>query len=146
MKARREQGPFTDTLAFADFVRKLVPRDVSGIHPATRVFQGLRIAVNDELGVLKRVLPAAVLKLRPGGRIGVISFHSLEDRIVKHFFVDAAKGCICPGRQPLCTCGLLPTMEVLTRKPLVADGDEARCNPRSRSAKLRVARRLEPRG
>ena len=142
VKARATlEAPWT-TVTFADFVRKLVPRDVSGIHPATRVFQALRIAVNDELGVLKAVLPAAVNALKPNGRLAVIAFHSLEDRIVKQFFRAAANGCICQARQPICTCGLLPTLEVLTNKPVMAADDEVRCNPRSRSAKLRVARRL----
>lgn len=139
---RKEHGAFQDTLAFADFVRKQVPRDPSGNHPATRVFQGLRIAVNDELGALKEALPAAISKLKPGGRLAVISFHSLEDRIVKHYFQQEARGCICPPRQPICTCGHKPSLEILTRKPVVATDEEARCNPRSRSAKLRVARRL----
>lgn len=140
--ARRAEAPFGDTLELAEFVRKLVPRDPSGIHPATRVFQGLRIAVNDELGVLERALPKAVALLKPGGRLGVISFHSLEDRIVKQYFRQEAKGCVCPPRQPVCTCGLAPRLEVMTTKPVVASDEEQRCNPRARSAKLRVARRL----
>jgi 16S rRNA (cytosine1402-N4)-methyltransferase len=139
---REKGGLYQDTLEFAEFLKRVIPRDPSGIHAATRVFQALRIAVNDELGVLKRVLPAAVSRLKPGGKLAVISFHSLEDRIVKHFFQDAAKGCICPPRQPVCTCGKQPTLEVLTRKPVGASPGELDCNPRSRSAKLRVARRL----
>jgi 16S rRNA (cytosine1402-N4)-methyltransferase len=139
---RTESGPFTDTLEFADFVKRLIPRDPSGIHGATRVFQGLRIAVNDELGVLERALPKAISLLKPGGRLGVISFHSLEDRMVKQYFRQEAKGCICPPRQPVCTCGIQPRVEVLTSKPVVATDEEQRCNPRARSAKLRVARRL----
>ncbi|MDB5096918.1 MAG: S-adenosyl-methyltransferase MraW [Cyanobacteria bacterium RYN_339] len=138
----RKEKPYTDTLTFAEFLKRVIPRDPSGIHSATRVFQALRIAVNDELGVLTRVLPAAIASLKPGGKLAVISFHSLEDRIVKHFFRDAAKGCICPGRQPMCTCGKLPSVEVLTGKPVTASASELDCNPRSRSAKLRVARRL----
>jgi 16S rRNA (cytosine1402-N4)-methyltransferase len=139
----RQKGALPqDTLEFARFLGRVIPRDPSGVNPATRVFQALRIAVNDELGVLERVLPAAVAKLKPGGKLAVISFHSLEDRIVKRTFQDAAKGCICPPRQPICTCGLKPTLEVLTRKPVTASQQELDCNPRSRSAKLRVARRL----
>ena len=140
---RREQGLwFEHTLELAEFIRRLVPPDVSGIHPATRVFQALRIAVNDELGVLERVLPQAVAQLKPGGRLGVISFHSLEDRRVKQFFRRCKMGCVCPPRQPVCTCGEVPTLSVVTSKPLVADQTERNCNPRARSAKLRVARRL----
>ncbi len=140
---RREDGPaFNDTLELATFVQRLVPRDPSGIHGATRTFQALRIAVNDELGMLARALRAGLDALAPGGRFGVISFHSLEDRLVKQFFQTEAKGCICPPRQPICTCGKPPTVEILTRKPVVATPDEANCNPRARSAKLRVARRL----
>ena len=142
VKRREEEGPFTDTLELAEFVRRQLPRDPSGIHPATRVFQGLRIAVNDELGVLGRVLPKAVSLLKPGGRLAVISFHSLEDRMVKQFFRDEAKGCVCPPRQPICTCHKPPRLEILTPKPVVASDEEQRCNPRARSAKLRVARRL----
>ena len=142
VKVRQEDGPFTDTLQFAEFVRRHLPRDPSGIHPATRVFQGLRIAVNDELGVLTRALPRAIAALKPGGRLGVISFHSLEDRIVKQYFRDEAKGCVCPPRLPVCMCGKPPTVEILTPKPVVATDEEQRCNPRARSAKLRVARRL----
>lgn len=140
---RREEGPpFADTVELATFVQRLVPRDPSGIHGATRTFQALRIAVNDELGMLERALRAGVAALAPGGRFGVISFHSLEDRLVKRFFQAEAKGCVCPPRQPVCTCGKPPTIEILTPKPVVATAAEAHCNPRARSAKLRVARRL----
>ena len=97
---------------------------------------------NDELGVLTRVLPKAVSLLKPGGRLAVISFHSLEDRIVKQYFRDEAKGCVCPPKFPVCMCGKQPRLEILTSKPAVATDDEQRCNPRARSAKLRVARRL----
>lgn len=142
VKRREEEGPFEDTLTFAEFVQRQVPRDPSGIHGATRTFQGLRIAVNDELGMLERALVAAVAALKPGGRVGVISFHSLEDRIVKHFFQAQAKGCVCPPRMPMCQCGILPTLKIQTTKPVIATPEEARCNPRARSAKLRVARRL----
>lgn len=108
---RRREKPFTTTLELAEFVRERIPRDPSGIHGATRAFQGLRIAVNDELGVLARALPRAVALLEPGGRLGVVSFHSLEDRLVKQFFRQEAKGCVCPPRLPVCTCGRKPTLK-----------------------------------
>lgn len=112
------------------------------IHPATRTFQALRIAVNDELGALKASLPQAVSLLRPGGRLAVISFHSLEDRIVKQFMRDESQDCICPPSQPVCTCGHTATVTLVTRKPVMADEAEIRLNPRARSARLRVAERL----
>ncbi len=112
------------------------------IHPATRAFQALRIAVNDELGAVERVLPAAIGLLRPGGRLAVISFHSLEDRIVKQTFKDEATDCICPPRQPVCTCGHRARVTLVTRKPVQAADAEIAANPRSRSARLRVVERL----
>lgn len=112
------------------------------IHPATRVFQALRIAVNDELGVLERTLPQAIDLLRPGGRLAVISFHSLEDRIVKQAFKYAADDCICPPEQPICTCDKTAQVKIITRKPLTASAAEIEANPRSRSAKLRVAEKI----
>jgi len=112
------------------------------IHPATRVFQALRIAVNDELGVLERVIPGAIELLRPGGRLAIISFHSLEDRIVKHAFRHAAEDCVCPPELPICACEKEAQVKVVTRKPITATDDEIARNPRSRSAKLRVAERL----
>jgi 16S rRNA (cytosine1402-N4)-methyltransferase len=113
-----------------------------GIHPATRAFQALRIAVNDELGILERMLPIAVSMLRPGGRLVIISFHSLEDRIVKNYFRIEATDCLCPPRQPVCTCGHKASLRLITRKPISADDAEIAANPRSRSARLRVAERL----
>lgn len=139
---RRRQKPFTSTTELAEVVGRVVPRGKDGLHPATRSFQGLRIAVNDELGVLERALPAAVSRLRPGGRLAVITFHSLEDRIVKQFMRAEAKGCVCPPRLPMCVCGKAPRLEVLTSKPVVATPEEIARNTRSRSAKLRVARRI----
>jgi 16S rRNA (cytosine1402-N4)-methyltransferase len=112
------------------------------VHPATQSFQALRIAVNDELGALEAVLPQAEGLLRPGGRLAVISFHSLEDRLVKRFFRRQAKSCICPPQQPVCNCQHEATLRVITRKPLRADEDEVARNPRARSARLRVAERL----
>jgi 16S rRNA (cytosine1402-N4)-methyltransferase len=112
------------------------------IHPATRSFQALRIAVNDELGALEAALPQAVELLRPGGRLAVISFHSLEDRLVKRYFRQQAKDCICPPEQPVCTCEHQPTLRVVTRRPVRPDEAEMTQNPRSRSARLRVAEKL----
>jgi 16S rRNA (cytosine1402-N4)-methyltransferase len=121
------------------------PRDSSRraqIHPATRVFQALRIAVNDELGRLQRALPQAVELLRAGARLAVISFHSLEDRIVKQFIRRELRGCICPPDVVDCACHHAPTLRQITRRPLIPSADEIAINPRARSAKLRVAERL----
>jgi len=102
----------------------------------------LRIAVNDELENLAKALPQAVEILAPGGRLAVISFHSLEDRIVKRFFRDEARGCICPPGTPVCLCGRKPTLEIVTKKPIRPSAEEVEANPRSRSARLRVASRI----
>ena len=112
-------------------------------HPATLVFQALRIAVNDELGALEEGLEAARTRLKPGGRLVVLSYHSLEDRIVKHTFRRAAKGCVCPPKQPICTCGKMPSLRVLTRRPETPDALEIESNPRARSVRLRVAESIE---
>lgn len=117
-------------------------RDKGRIHPATQTFQALRIAVNDELAALEAVLPQAVELLRPGRRLAVISFHSLEDRLVKQFFRRQAQGCICPPEQPVCTCQHQPTLRVITRRPVRPDEKEIAQNPRARSARLRVAEKL----
>lgn len=123
-------------------VRVVGRRRGERIHPATRTFQALRIAVNDELGALEEVLPQAVALLRPGGRLAVISFHSLEDRIVKNFFRREATDCLCPPQILFCECGHRATLKVITRKPVRPAEAEIRANPRARSAKLRVAERL----
>jgi 16S rRNA (cytosine1402-N4)-methyltransferase len=139
---RRRQAPIERSGELAALVASVVHGRPGGIHPATRTFQALRIAVNDELGSLERALPQAVALLRSGGRLAVISFHSLEDRIVKQFFQAEERGCICPPEAPVCVCGRTPRMHILTRHPIVAGADELARNPRSRSAKLRVAERL----
>jgi len=118
-------------------------RHGAAIDPATRTFQALRIAVNDELGQLERVLPRAIALLKPGGRLAVISFHSLEDRIVKQQFARAAAACLCPPELPECRCGHRPEVRVLWRKPRTPGADEILHNPRARSAKLRAVERLE---
>ena len=113
------------------------------IHPATRTFQALRIAVNDELAALEAALPQAVKILAPGGRLAVISFHSLEDRLVKRFLHRESRDCICPPEMPVCTCDHRATLQLVTRKPVRPTADEIDANPRSRSARLRVAERRE---
>lgn len=121
---------------------RVAGRTRNPIHPATKTFQALRIAVNEELRLLERGLEAAVRVLKPGGRLAVISFHSLEDRIVKHFIRQEQKGCICPPELPTCVCGRQPTLKAIKSKPTEASPGEARSNPRSRSARLRVAERI----
>jgi 16S rRNA (cytosine1402-N4)-methyltransferase len=120
-----------------------VQRQFGGGHPAKRVFQAIRIVVNDELGSLDQALPLAWDVLRTGGRLGVISFHSLEDRRVKRFLVDRARGCICPPDLPVCVCGRTPEAEILTSRAVAPTPGEVAQNPRSKSAKLRAARKLE---
>ena len=134
--------PLQTTGQLAKVISEAVGGRKGRIHPATRSFQALRIAVNDELGALEDVLPQAVDVLRPGGRLAVISFHSLEDRIVKRFFRRQASDCICPPEQPVCTCEHQPSLKIVTRKPLRPDEIEIVQNSRSRSARLRVAEKL----
>ncbi|MDX6397677.1 MAG: rRNA (cytosine1402-N4)-methyltransferase, partial [Gaiellaceae bacterium] len=135
---RREERPFERTIDLADTIKQAIPTPArfGDGHPAKRVFQALRIAVNDELGALEAALPAAVRMLRPGGRIAVISFHSLEDRIVKQYFRELARGCTCPPEFPVCACGNEPVLRDLTRKPVRPGAREVESNPRSSSAKL----------
>ena len=111
-------------------------------HPAKRTFQAIRIAVNDELGAVDKMVQRAVPRLNPGGRLAVISFHSLEDRIVKNGLAAFAKGCICPPDFPVCVCGKKPQIRLITRKPIVSGPEELEENPRARSAKLRAAEKL----
>jgi 16S rRNA (cytosine1402-N4)-methyltransferase len=138
----RQRTPITHADQLARLVASVVHGRPGGVHPATRVFQALRIAVNDELGSLEAALPEAVTITRPGGRIAVISFHSLEDRIVKRFFQREERGCVCPPDAPACVCGRAPTLRIITKRPLTASEAELAANPRARSAKLRVAERL----
>jgi 16S rRNA (cytosine1402-N4)-methyltransferase len=138
---RRDEQAFFRTLDLVEVIKMAIPtpaRFGEG-HPAKRVFQALRIAVNDELGQLEAALPAAVAMLRPGGRLAVISFHSLEDRIVKQFMVAGAKGCTCPPDFPICVCGKEPELRILTRRPVRPSAAELDHNPRAASSRLRVA-------
>lgn len=143
--AERQRAPITRTRALADLVARAIPRGSwpPGIHPATRVFQALRMAVNGELEALQKALPQAVAALRRGGRLGVLAFHSLEDRQVKRFLRQEAQGCVCPPRLPQCLCGQRPRLTVLTRKPLLPSAAEVQDNPRSRSARLRVGEKRD---
>ena len=139
---QRARAPITRTDELARLIASVVHGRPGGIHPATRSFQALRIAVNDELGSLEAALPRALVLLRPSGRLAVISFHSLEDRIVKQFFQAEARGCICPPDLPECVCGRSPRLRIVTRHPLTAGPAELAANPRARSAKLRVAEQI----
>lgn len=132
--------PVTTTGQLAGLVAKAVGHREK-IHPATRVFQALRIAVNDELGALAEALPQARDLIRPGGRLAVIAFHSLEDRLVKQFYQQEARDCICPPDVPMCVCGHMATLGLITRKPIRPSDEEIGQNPRSRSARLRIAYR-----
>jgi 16S rRNA (cytosine1402-N4)-methyltransferase len=142
---RRAERPFERTADLVETIKAAIPapRRFGDGHPAKRVFQALRIAVNDELEALERALPSAVRMLRPGGRIAVISFHSLEDRIVKRFFAAQARGCVCPPDFPVCVCGREPSLRLVTRKAVRPSPQEIAGNPRSASARLRVAQRPE---
>jgi 16S rRNA (cytosine1402-N4)-methyltransferase len=138
---RRRETPFERTGELVETIRAAIPAPArfGDGHPARRVFQALRIAVNDELGSLEAALPAAVEMLRPGGRLAVISFHSLEDRIVKRFLRDLERGCVCPPDFPVCVCGREPVMRALKRKAIRPTPTEVAANPRSGSARLRAA-------
>jgi len=141
---QREIKPFETTRELAEVVVNTIPfpKHPRKIHPATRVFQSLRIAVNDELYHLKKALPEAIDLLAPEGRIVVISFHSLEDRIVKNVFRELAKPCACPPQIPKCLCGQTPKLRILTKKPIAPTREEIMANPRCRSARLRGAEKL----
>jgi 16S rRNA (cytosine1402-N4)-methyltransferase len=138
---RRKEEPFERTGDLVDTIKSALPAPArfGDGHPAKRVFQALRIAVNDELGSLEAALPAALEMLRPGGRLAVISFHSLEDRIVKQFLRDKERGCTCPPDFPVCVCGHEPELRAIERRPIKPGAAEVDANPRSASARLRAA-------
>lgn len=141
---RREEKEIETTLELVDIIRGAMPASAlrEKQHPAKRSFQAIRIAVNDELGSVERVMQKAIPCLNPGGRLAVITFHSLEDRIVKQAMAEAAKGCTCPPEFPVCVCGKKPRVKLITRKPIVSGEEELERNPRARSAKLRICEKL----
>ena len=142
--AAREQAPIETTGQFVDIIRRTMPAAAlrEKQHPAKRCFQAVRIAVNDELGELERMLAAAPDRLLTGGRMLVISFHSLEDRLVKEAIRKRENGCTCPPEFPVCTCGFVKTLRSVTRKPVTPGAEELQDNPRARSARLRIAERV----
>ena len=141
---RREQQPIQTTLELVDVIRSAMPAQAlrEKQHPAKRSFQAIRIAVNDELGAVRKVMDAAIPRLKQGGRLAIITFHSLEDRIVKNGMSEAAKGCTCPPSFPVCVCGKKPQVKLITRKPVVSRDEELEFNPRARSAKLRICEKM----
>ncbi len=141
---RREEKPIKTTLELVDIIRSAMPAAAlrEKQHPAKRSFQAIRIAVNDELGAVEKIMEDAVDLLNPGGRLAIITFHSLEDRIVKNGMTQASKGCTCPPSFPVCVCGKKPKVKLISRKPIVSGEEELEINPRARSAKLRVCERL----
>jgi len=140
-KAILAARPISSTVQLAEIITSISPsRD--RLHPATRTFMALRIAVNDELISIENVLPQAIQALKIGGRLAIISFHSLEDRLVKSFFRQESKDCLCPPRQPMCTCGHKASIRELNRRPLIPTDHESSSNPRARSAKLRVVEKI----
>ena len=141
---RRAEKPIETTLELVDIIRSAMPPAAlrEKQHPAKRSFQAIRIAVNDELGAVEKIMKDAVELLNPGGRLAIITFHSLEDRIVKNGMADAAKGCTCPPNFPVCVCGKKPKVKLISRKPIISGEEELELNPRARSAKLRVCEKL----
>ena len=141
---RRAEKTIETTLELTDIIRSAMPAVAlrEKQHPAKRSFQAIRIAVNDELGAVETVMDTAASCLNPGGRLAIITFHSLEDRIVKNGMVKDAKGCICPPNFPVCVCGNKPKVKLITRKPITSSDEELERNPRARSAKLRVCEKL----
>ena len=141
---QRSQAPIATTGALVEVIRRAMPAKAlrEKQHPAKRTFQAIRIAVNDELGEIERLLPCALERLNPGGRLAIISFHSLEDRLVKTTFAGWAKGCTCPPSFPVCVCGKTPRVRLVGKRPIVAGAAELEDNPRARSAKLRVAEKV----
>lgn len=142
----REIQKISTTGQLADIIKAAIPAAArrEGPHPAKRTFQAIRIAVNRELEVLEKVLEDVTDRLRPGGRIVIITFHSLEDRIVKKAYQRMSQGCICPKDLPQCVCGIKPKLKIITKKPVTPSDEELETNPRARSAKLRVAEKLQP--
>ena len=141
---KREDKPIETTLELVDIIRSAMPAAAlrEKQHPAKRSFQAIRIAVNDELGAVRQVMETVIPRLNPNGRLAIITFHSLEDRIVKNGMNDAAKGCICPPSFPVCVCGKKPQVKIITRKPIVSGEEELERNPRARSAKLRICEKI----
>ena len=141
---RRKEKPIQSTLELADLIKDSMPKAAreGGHHPAKRSFQAIRIEVNSELSAVATAVDAAIAALNPGGRLAIITFHSLEDRMVKQAFAAAATGCTCPKDFPVCVCGNQPKIRQVTRKPITASNEELNINPRARSAKLRVAEKL----
>ena len=141
---RRQEAPIETTLELVDIIRSAMPAAAlrEKQHPAKRSFQAIRIAVNDELGSVEKVMRDAIPALNPGGRLAIITFHSLEDRIVKVGMADAAKGCTCPPNFPVCVCGNKPKVKIISRKPITSTDEELERNPRARSAKLRVCEKI----
>ena len=140
----REKAPIQTTLALVEVIKSSMPPQAlrEKQHPAKRSFQAIRIAVNDELNSVSKLMRTAFSRLKPGGRLAVITFHSLEDRIVKSEMLQAAKGCTCPPEFPVCVCGKKPLVQIITRKPILSGEEELEENPRASSAKLRVAEKL----
>jgi 16S rRNA (cytosine1402-N4)-methyltransferase len=140
---RRKEAQISSTTELAQLVARVVPPSRKRIHPATKAFQALRIAVNREIESLKLVLPQAVMALNPGGRLVVLSYHSLEDRVVKHTLRQFEKGCICPPSFPVCRCGRISEIDVMTKKPIRPSQSEVQGNPRSRSVRMRACQRKQ---
>lgn len=143
----REEKPIETTHELVDIIEKAIPAKVRkklNGHPAKRTFQAIRIEVNNELNILEDTVKDITDVLNPGGRISIITFHSLEDRIIKFAYKELAKGCICPPRMPICTCNNKPKLKIITRKPIIPNDNEMEVNSRSRSAKLRVAEKVMP--
>jgi len=142
--SRRAEKPIETTLELVDVIRSAMPAAAlrEKQHPAKRSFQAIRIAVNDELGSVEKVMRDAIPCLNPGGRLAVITFHSLEDRIVKNAMAAASKGCTCPPSFPVCVCGKKPQVKLITRKPIISGDEELERNPRARSAKLRICEKI----
>ncbi len=141
---KRKQKPVETTLELVEIIRAAIPKKVrvEGSHPAKRIFQAIRIEVNNELGILKDTVCDIVDVLKPGGRVAIITFHSLEDRIIKKTFSELATGCVCPKSFPICVCNKKPVVRIVSKKPILPTDEEEIENPRSKSAKLRIAEKL----